>query len=247
MTPVRRIAVGVAAALAVMLVPAHAGSAAAGDPDFHKPTVGDCHDYTLVEMYADTDTTPAVACTESHTGKVIRVAMLPDRIAWSQRGRVYDFMDTKCVPARDEWLGRSVLKQSLTAYGMSYFIPTGAERNRGARWVRCDVFLWRGSELSPLPYDEAPLIPRPLDDTVRRCLEPRTGYVTTCDDRYAWKAAGDFFIHQQRYPAKRAMVRLGQRRCPALVSTDRYRFTWPSKAAWAWGSRIGICFSKTRS
>ena len=164
--------------------------------------MGDCHDYTLAQMYEDTDTTPAVACTESHTGKVVEVRRC---CRTGSRGRsaarLYHFMDRKCVPARDEWLGRSVLKQSLTAYGMSYFIPTKAERDRGARWVRCDVFLWRGSELSPSPYDEAPLIPRPLDDSVRRCLS-RGPYVTTCDDGPAWKAAGDFFIHNQRYPSR---------------------------------------------
>lgn len=244
----RRTIAGLVAALTLTLVPAvalAAPAARAGDPDYNKPTVGDCHDYTYDQMYADSDTSPAVPCTDSHTGHVIAVPRVPDTVSWSDTAALARIVDKKCDPAYYAALGRNQLTRALTAYGQAFFIPTADEQAQGARWIRCDVFLWRGTKLSPLPFDTAPLIPQPLTATVRRCLTSKD-YATTCDATHVYKATGDFNIHKNRYPTRATMIRIGRAKCPALTTTRTYRFFWPSKAAWKDGYKVMVCYSKTR-
>ncbi|MFN8193028.1 MAG: septum formation family protein [Nocardioidaceae bacterium] len=241
-----RIVSGLVAALALTLVPAQTAHAAAGDPDYNKPTVGDCHNYTYEEMYAESDTTAAVPCTDSHTGKVIAVPRVPDTVAWSDTDALNRIVHKKCYPAIDAALGRTELMRALTAYNPSVFIPTKAERQQGARWIRCDVFLWRGTDLSPLPYDTAPLVPKPLTDNVRRCLNGKL-YLTTCDAKHAWKATFDFNVRKGAYPNKTQMARIAGKKCSSHVAAGGFRYDPPTKEQWKAGYRVMICFSHTTS
>jgi hypothetical protein len=245
----RRLVAALVAALTVTLVSTlspTAQAARAGDPNYHKPVVGECHDYGYSVMMGRSDTSPTVPCTDPHTAKVIVVAMLPNRIDWSDLSKVYGFMNNKCGPARETWLGRTVLLRGLTAYDLSYFIPTADEQAQGARWVRCDAFLWHAKKLGMLPYDAAPLVPKPLTDDVRRCLTS-TWLVTTCDASHIYRATADFLIRKAGYPSRAVLLRMGRAKCPKLTGTQHYVFHSPTKAEWKIGLRFTVCYSKTRS
>lgn len=150
-TIVHRIVSGLVAALALTLVPAQTAHAAAGDPDYNKPTVGDCHDYDLAGLMKPSDTSSPVDCATTHTAKVFKVFMLPDSTSWSDEDAVSRLVTQRCSPAWREWLGWSDLTRALTAYSWAWFQPTKAERDQGARWVRCDVVLYGGNSIAPLP------------------------------------------------------------------------------------------------
>ena len=121
------------------------------------------------------------------------------------------------TPSYEEWMGRSQLARALTAYGRSWFIPTKAERNQGARWVRCDVILMGGNTaLAPLPYDAAPLVPNPITDSVRKCLTGKY-YWTTCDRSHSWRASGDFNVRKGKYPTAKQMRAIAIKKCSPMV------------------------------
>lgn len=231
--------------MALTLMPATA-VAKAGDPHYHQPTAGECHDYTYDQMLKSSETSAPVDCaTVSHTAKITKVTMLPDGVSYSDTAKLGNLVANRCQPAWEALLGRTDLKRALTAYSQAAFIPTKAERSQGARWLRCDVILWRGVGLAPLPYDTAPLVSKPLTDSIRRCLKAKTFYVTTCSSGHAFRATGDFRAPKGPYPTEKRFARIAQNRCPSLVSSQTWRYTWPSKAAWKQGYRVMVCYSKT--
>lgn len=241
----KRLAAILTLALAVTLAPSVGATAKAGDPDYHRPTVGECHNYTFDEMMARSDTTPVVDCAESHTGQAVSVVTLPDSVSWKDYDRALRVVSRLCLQDYYTWLGRPEVKRVLTAYGRAVFIPTLAERSEGARWARCDALLWRGkSKLSPLPYTETPLIRVPIEDSIARCLTSNN-YYTVCDGRHVWRASGAFKINKAKYPPRKTMIKIGRKRCPDYVTTGTYIFYWPTKDAWKTGSRAMVCYSKT--
>ena len=84
----RRILPGLVAALSFLLIPIGGPSQAtpaakAGDPNYHKPTLGECHDYTLADVAPRSNTSPVVDCADAHTAKVIAIRNLPPGASWS--------------------------------------------------------------------------------------------------------------------------------------------------------------------
>jgi hypothetical protein len=243
----RRLVLGLMTALSLTLVPGQAMSAMAGDPSYHRPTEGDCHDYTYAALFGASDTTPVVDCAAAHTAKVVKVFLLPDSVPWSNDSAVWHQVQKRCFPAYYDALGRSELTRALTSYSMAWFMPTKAEKNQGARWVRCDVMLWGGNKrLAALPYDAAPLIPNPITTAVRRCLTA-TFWDTTCTAAHAWKATGDFNVRKGSFPTKKQMASIAVKKCPRLVTSTKWRYDPPSKDNWKAGYRVMVCFSKTTS
>lgn len=223
-----------------------ANAARAGDPHYHQPTVGECHDYTYDDMLKASETSDPVDCaTVAHTAKISKVTMLPDGVSYSDAVKLGNLYYNRCLPAWEDLLGRSDVKRALTAYSASVFIPTKAERNQGARWLRCDVILYRGVGLSDLPYDAAPLVSNPITDDIARCLKAKTFYTTTCDAGHAFRATGSFRAPKGPYPSEKKFARIAQNRCPSLVTSSRWRYSWPSKASWKDGYRVMVCYSKT--
>ena len=241
----RRLVLGLMTALSLSFMPVTAASALAGDPNFHRPTEGDCHDYAYAGLYEQADTSPIVLCTERHTAKVHKVFLLPDSVSWSDLDAVGRAMDKRCRTSFEELLGRSELTHALTAYGKAWFIPTKAERNQGARWVRCDVVLFGGNTaLAPLAYDAAPLVPNPITDSVRKCLTGKY-YWTTCERSHSWRASGDFNVRKGKYPTAKQMRAIAIKKCSPMVTSSRFHWVGPTKEAWKHDYRVMVCFSKT--
>jgi hypothetical protein len=252
---VRRILPGLVAAATLLLMPFGGAADAvrpphadkAGDPNYHRPVVGECRDLTIADIYPHSNTTPTLDCTEAHTSKVIAVAQLPAGRTWAntpveaQSRIIY----RACYPALFSILGRSYAVRDMTAFSSAWFIPTKAERNKGARWLRCDLVLYAGTKLADIPYDAAPMLPAPpLPDSVARCLTGKF-YNTVCAARHSFRASGTFQIGSRKYPSERKFNNAGQQRCPAIVTTKAFRWTWPSESRWAAGDHVVVCYSKT--
>jgi hypothetical protein len=251
---VRRILPGLVAVATLLLMPAGGAAGAAhpayagkaGDPNYHKPTVGDCHDYDLAGLYQQSDTSPIVDCATTHTAMVMHVFMLPDTLSWSDTDAVGRLVSKRCRPAWEELLGRSELTRALTAYSRGWFRPTKAERDQGARWLRCDVIAYGGNtDLAPLPYVTAPLIPNPITDDVRKCLTGKF-YSTTCIRSHVWRSAGDFNLRTGKYPTSKQMRAIAIKKCSPMVTSSRFYYLGPTKDAWKTGYRVMVCFSKNK-
>lgn len=231
------------AALAAPL-PASAGTEP--DPHFEEPTVGECRQYGIAAASQQTESSAPVGCRTKHTAKVFKVFQLPADMDWrASVSELSALVSKKCNPAFKTWMGRDELTVALTAYTSVWFTPTQAQKDAGARWMRCDIVALKSKGLAPLTKNKAPMIPKPLTNSVRRCLNGSSYLITVCSAKHQWKAAGDFTMAKGRYPSTTKFRNVAASRCRRLVTTRSYVYTYPSKAQWTSGYRIMICHSKT--
>jgi hypothetical protein len=247
--PLRPSVLSLLAAAALVAGTLTASVAAPASAAIGKPAVGECHDLTTAQVNAPTDSQAPVDCSQSHTTRTIRVAQLPSGTSWNDGAdQISRTVDRKCLPARDEALGRTAKVRDRSAYTYVWFIPTRAEREAGARWFRCDLALIGGSRMLPLPTDETPALGGlPLPDSVAKCLHPDTLITTTCERTHTWRSTGSFTLRLVDYPTDKRFRTAALKRCPALVTTGRYRWTFRGEMGWKLGDHTVVCYSKTRS
>ncbi|MFN8191739.1 MAG: septum formation family protein [Nocardioidaceae bacterium] len=252
----RRILPGLVAALSFLLIPIGAADASrpayagkAGDPDYHRPVVGECRDYTLADVAPRSNSTPVVDCAQTHTAKVIAVGRLPKGSTWSDYTIAQQWRMTYrvCLPAYRSILGSNDALRDMSSFSTSWFIPTKAERDAGATWLRCDLILYAGTKLADLPYDTRPMLPAaPLPDTVARCRTKKFAD-TVCASGHTWRATGTFKLPDTTYPSEKRIRKAAINRCPGLTSSSTFHWTWRSETLWEWGDHQVVCYTKTRS
>jgi hypothetical protein len=235
--------------LAVSVLPTAAADAAAGDPGYQKPAVGECRQLNLAQAYRASNSTTPIDCAESHTSRVIVVGRLPRKLSWKDSEEVLARAAARiCQPAADQALGQNAKVRDRSAYSWLWFVPTRAQRSHGARWIRCDQVLYGGDRVLALPTDETPALSgQALPDSVARCMTSAKLYTTTCARPHAWRATGAFTLRQARYPTERQQQAVTDRRCPALVSSRQWRWTLRGKTTWRLGDHTFVCYTKTQS
>ena len=177
--------------------------------------MGECRNLTLDQLIKQSDTSAPIDCSTRHTTKVVAVPQIPEGETWASMkankwAKISRLYEKQCRPAWEALLGVNDRTQAMTAYGLGFFLPTVAERDAGARWMRCDVYVARAtSGLTRLKYDAAPLVPTPLNDNhVRLCMKAKTFYHTSCDASHAWRSKGSFNLRRQKtYPTDKQIRR----------------------------------------
>lgn len=237
----------VAVLLAAPLAPSATATTATSAPLTGAPSVGECHKLTLKGLYRASDHSKQVRCSREHTSRVVKVLQLPDGVTWgASDAKLSRIATRKCRPSWEKTLGGTYRSRDMTSYSSAWFMPTAAQRDRGARWFSCHLILWGGgTSLAPLPTDKVPAtgsLPHP--DNIAACLTKSAR--TTCLRKHTWRATGTFVVDKRKFPGDRALRRAAIRRCPAQVSTDSFRWTYRSSILWAMGDHVVVCFSKTR-
>ncbi len=229
-------------------VVATAGPAQAG-PAFQQPRVGECRALTMEEFNRKSNNEAPIDCSEPHTSRVIDTVRLPNGVGWGASiQRLTGIATRMCNPAWNEALGSSFRSRAMTAYSAGWFMPTKAQRERGARWIRCDLVLRAGSALANLPTDNVPALGAPPHpDRIAACLKARTLVKTICSRRHAWRATGTFVIRQEAYPSARQFRRAALRRCPSRVSTDSFAWQFRGAILWRQGDHVVGCYSHRRN
>jgi hypothetical protein len=242
-----RLAVTALALLGTALAPAAARAGTTVDgPDYGRPQVGECHQLNRDQALQGSDRTAPVDCATSHTDRVIALGQLPDGVEWSQDTKKQRAAYQACFPAFDAAIGRTERVRAMSAYTMLYFFPTQAERAHGARWIRCDVALLANQKLAALPTDRTPALGRsPLPNGVARCMDGRTTYITTCSRRHAYRATGTFTLDVTRFPGDNRLNRAAVRRCPSLVSSRGFNWTYPDPMRWKLPDHVIVCYTRT--
>jgi hypothetical protein len=162
-----RLGAALLAAVTTATVLAPATSSHAG-VDVTPPAVGSCHELTLKEGPSDPD--PAVRCTERHTSVTTRIVRFRNAPDWGNIDRLLARIETPCNKGRLALFDGHAKPLQMSAYVEFFFIPTKAQRDAGAKWVRCDVALAGGRSLRALPTDRDPALGRlPLPDRLARC------------------------------------------------------------------------------
>ena len=230
--------------LAAALTIATGPTAGAADPLYHAPVVGQCSDMSRAELDLSSYGEASVDCAGPHTAQVTAVAALPEGLAYDSP----DFTELAvgtCNAAQREATGASKLGIKLTAYAIGFFVPTAEQQAAGARWLRCDLVLLGGTELTPLP-GKLDVGKYPHKKAVSRCLAGRDFLVTTCDAKHTFRATAAIKVKGKKYPKEKAWQRLGTDRCRSATSSRTYRFSWPSKVDWKVGDRALVCYTQTK-
>jgi hypothetical protein len=223
------------------------------DPDFEKPTIGECHNYGMTVANQPTDTSPVVPCGTTHTAKVLATPMLPASLTWETA--TADAMNLAlakaCLPAFNSILGRTEKLRQKSAYDIVTFVPTQAQKDAGARWMRCDLVLSGGYSLQPITRNTSPILHAyPLPKSVTSCLVGPDDTIrrTVCSKTHRYRATGTWLVERTYYPGHDALLSIARNRCPGLVTTPRWWFAWwMTRNMWKAGDRTITCYSHTSS
>lgn len=208
-----------------------------------RPKVGQCHQLSQRQAYADDDARPAVPCTRRHNLQTVAVVTSPQSLAGLTSEQLSDLGATLCLAAGDRALGRSTILRHQSAYSMWTFAPTAAQIAAGAHWFRCDLGLQSSGRPLALPQRRLPhpVLRSPIPDSQRRCLT-RPGWVTPCTHAHAWRSTGAFVLQQSTYPTADDVTPMARGRCPS--GWDQAR--WPTEWAWSKGDRVVVCYDETK-
>lgn len=230
----------------LFLLPAHSGAASSdkAGPEYHRPKVGACYDYGLRGLYAVTGPKHEVSCDESHRAITVAAPVISADFSDREDPAIFEKAGTRCYRAAYKEIGGTHEIRALTAYSMSYYVPTKAEIDKGARWVRCDLLLYGGDRLVPLPD---PYLPPTPDDSVALCLVHKRGVATVCARKHKYRATGTVRIKGDEYLTDAQFYRIGLRRCDSRTTSDGYTWRWPNEQAWNAGRHLITCYSKTKS
>lgn len=194
------------------------------------PTVGQCRALTDATVPKASDSTPAIACSQTHTAKTYYVG----RFQGSTMNSTY--AGEICAEHLPAGLGLTQKQAALTAYQVLFFGPTKAQWAAGQRWFRCDVGLLAGTHVLPLPSD---LTPTPLPDSLAACLDQQ-GQTTPCNRSHVLRASGTYNLTGPSLPSPAKAQAQGRTQCPRGSAY----FTWPNDAAeYKAGMRTGVCWS----
>jgi hypothetical protein len=244
----------VATALATGTTAAAAAPSTQGleDPGtFEIPTIGECRNYGLGVVAQQSDTTaPLPSCGTTHTSKVIATPVLSESTWAAGASAIHLAMVKACRPAYIAILGRTEKLRQKSAYEIAWYEPTQAQKDAGARWLRCDLILYGGYSLQPITRNAAPILEAyPLPNRVTSCLvggDPIR--LTVCSKTHRYRATGTYLVQRTYYPGTDTLYAIAQRECPSRVTTPRYWYAfWMDRNAWKAGDRTITCYSHTSS
>lgn len=207
------------------------------------PAVGDCRTYTAADRMGWKEDSPAVDCAGPHTALVVKVEIAPSKYDLSGKpsSQLSSFASETCGPAWRRAIGTTHAQSHLVAYTASWFTPTKAQLELGARWIRCDVNIWNGQQLGNLPQS-APFVDGNIDNVDRKCLTFK-GYLTSCANPHKWISRGLITVPKGPYSTDRQDT-VARRRCQGTVKRSDRRYLWIriSESAWKGGERHIVCF-----
>jgi len=224
-----------------------AAPATAGGVDITAPEVGSCHDLTFDEYYhGKVEPEPAVDCATRHTSVTVRVRELDFTPEGDKEWGEVIYSDyVPCLKDLVRATGGRAAMVDLSAYTLTFYRPTNAQEDAGARWLRCDAVLRGGPEsLAPVPQDiviEGAL--PPMD--VRKCRLGRQDdfALTVCTRRHKYLSTVAIRMRGDNFPGERAAKRFALRKCEdRLGARTTFAYDWvPNKFYWRAGLRHAVC------
>jgi hypothetical protein len=247
---------GAVAALTLTVV-VGTGPATAADidgPDYQRPVVGECHQYGVKTTEATSDGSPAIPCTQAHSALTVAVVELPDDMSWEEEAAdedaFYEQLDTSalvaCASATRKALGAGYAKIRRTAYRSSFYRPTDAQIEHGARWIRCDVNLFGGRKLQALPSGSNVKIGT-ISGAEQACRlwVGKTTVLTGCSSKHHYRLVKLVRIPGAKLPSQAKLMKLAGKTCEPVAGPNWWA-NWPAPATWADGDRILTCSRPTR-
>lgn len=207
------------------------------------PRVGSCHALSARQLLSSYDTKRPVPCSSRHNLRTIAVKRLTRPIDYEDFGAALEAVGPACARAKARILGRNDLVRSQSAYDLNLFVPTPAQRRRGAAWVRCDLGIFAGKVVVPLREDLS-LPAGDLPYSLTACLDARAVNKLSCTRPHGYRAVGALRLSGNRYPTPE-QVRARARDCARFIE-GRGFYRYPSEPLFRGGERALVCYQATR-
>ena len=228
------------------------------------PKLDACRDLGFPDINRYSNETDTVPCDQPHTAFTFAVAQLPDDVAFDgvdiKNDAVQEAAADQCRQRFASYVGGDAGTRALVRLTMTYFLPSQAEFDRGAHWVRCDVVALQAEQiLAELPSTLAGALDRPAvvqDYSLCSVAEPGTAgsVMVTCNQEHEYRAISALRLgaDSDDYPGEDVTRTEGRNRCEALIqegvdAEGGYTFSWtyPTPRDWNAGQRFGYCWQKT--
>ena len=210
-------------------------------PRFGAGQVGQCHRMTYRQTHSPITRRRATPCSGPHTTTVAYVGLvrraLTTRTPLARRRAVANRV---CRPAFRRMVGGTPELRAASLLTWTFFVPSQAQLQRGARWIRCDVLARSGNRLVPLPFDR-PVLRNGLPEQLRICQTPE-GADVSCARPHAFRVAGVFRAPGEVYPGP-AFAAVARDRCEVLIGQPGGYWQPPSPQGWAQGDRFVRCLT----
>jgi hypothetical protein len=193
------------------------------------PKVGDCRTLDSLKMYSASDNTPATDCSEPHNAITYAAATLTDEPPFE------DAIKKTCADGFADALGLTQELANLTIFAWAWYEPSPREYALGARSYRCDITATNtdAGEPVPLPAGDLPLIQgNEVPNAYALCRTSKKTNVP-CTAPHAWRGTGSFEATDNQYPSDATVKKWAADKCPDLVTTETYLFSWPGPGSWA--------------
>ncbi|WP_162602269.1 septum formation family protein [Nocardioides daejeonensis] len=204
------------------------------------PNRGACHRLPAGLTGGSTDAAATVPCSDPHTSVTYLSGVLPAEIEEAPQAWVAQ----RCSAALPEAAGLDVATMPAAFLEWVWLQPDQAQRDRGARWFRCDV-----RSLAPAPAElpgaGLPVFRGDLPERWTRCVSTEQGdeaaYVT-CDQPHQFHWTASVPVSGEQHPGNRAWEELAAAECRPLVGQAAFWFTYPNQAQWDAGDRRLSCY-----
>jgi len=230
--------------------PTATSSSPTAEATVDKPAVGECRLEQPTDIPPSTNETPPVPCSEPHTAYTAAVLQLPQETSYAGSA-VGHLVGAQCPRAVQRATGLDARTLTMSILTLSWFIPTDAEQEAGARWVRCDVNAYTYDGNTPDAIYELPGLPikdNALPESLRLCF--RGGVQPTrvsCSEEHTYRAetAVRLPTHGEPYPSATAMRARVTTACTrALGSHADLAWTSPSRDDWAVDQAWVACLTR---
>jgi hypothetical protein len=246
-----------------VLVPLLAGCGAAArrtPVSTAPPSSGACRVLAATDLTHHADDHPVVPCARPHTAQTFLVGTLPASTGTSYDDRRHGaWVLRTCQPAFERFVGADESLAMRIRMSWSWFRPSTAAWDRGARWFRCDVVGGPGdaTPLRDLPYPTKGLFGRERPDEWAECASGAQfagSPKVSCDRPHQWRAIATVKLGEPDapYPGDRISQVKARDYCSDQVgawsnySLDYdYAYTWFHEAEWRAGNRRAICWART--
>jgi len=204
------------------------------------PKVGECHKLTLKDIAAETETKKPVDCSDKHTTRTIAVVTAPAAASRGSNNAQAYAVGKACGAALNKVLGADAETRAKTLYSLAWFMPTKAQKAKGAKWMRCDVTMTDQRHAYALK-STTPFLSDDPSDKERVC-----GRINP-DDKDAWElvpcAVKHQFVPRKYIPVEKGTpFKDAETKAEKACKTHGPLFTWSHAEKWGSGERFYICW-----
>jgi hypothetical protein len=215
-----------------------ATKSAPAKPHLKKPTVGECHTLTVKAIQAASDTRPSVPCTATHTTRTVAVVKEPAAARKGSEDARAAAVGEACADGFKNVVGGTSRKRAETLFNLAWFTPTKAQRDKGARWMRCDVTMTGERRAYPIT-GKNPLLADGVKDRERLCGRLSPG------EKVKWEfapCASDHLFEPKKFIQAGSDVTIKEARAAAKKACNDGLYTWSPPAQWGVGDRWYVCW-----